>query len=289
MTRFSILTSVAMILALSAAGAQQSPRADTALRNQARAALPSGCGPLRITATPTDSQRRAARDLAQRGQQAAILGDRVSARSQLRDAAALDPTDPDLAYQLARAHESAGASGDATAEYCRFLSLAPDAPESAEVRERVAVLTAEAQQSPTPPARAGAGAAPALPPLSPQRALSLGLAIPGGGQFYAGRPVRGMITVAGAVGALAWGMSQQFGFREVEQTALDPFGNPYTFTAFEETTSRPRLGQGIAVAAALVVASAIDAFQFAKRTQEQGLVLEVVPSGSSLAIRFTRR
>ena len=283
-----MLIAAAAMLGAAAAGAQQPPRADSS-QASAAAVLPPGCVVVRITAPPTDSQRRAARDLAQRGQQAAILGDRVAALTQLREAAALDPADPDLAYQLARAHEGAGAAGDATLEYCRFLSLAPEAPEAAEVRERVAVLTAEAQERAALAARAARAATPALPALSPQRALSLGLIIPGGGQFYAGRPIRGMIAFGGAAVALGWGMSQRYGIREVEQSALDPFGNPYTYTALEETTSRPHLAQGIAAAAAIAVVSAIDAYNFSRRTRDQGLAIDLVPSGSSLALRVTLR
>lgn len=93
----------------------------------------------------TEAQRRAARDLAQKAQQSAILGDRTAARDQLRQAIALDPGNADLAYQSARAQESAGAVDDAALEYCRFLALAPNAPESSEARDRVAALTGSAQ------------------------------------------------------------------------------------------------------------------------------------------------
>lgn len=93
----------------------------------------------------TPEQRRAARELAQRAQQSAILGDRTAARDQLRQAAAVDPTNPDLAYQLARAQEALGATDDATAAYCRFLALAPNAPEAAEAKERLGALTRNAQ------------------------------------------------------------------------------------------------------------------------------------------------
>ena len=93
----------------------------------------------------TEQQKRAARELAQRAQQSAILGDRNAARDQLQQAAAMDPTNPELAYQLARAQEALGATEPATAEYCRFVALAPNAPEAAEVRERLAGLTRNTQ------------------------------------------------------------------------------------------------------------------------------------------------
>jgi len=63
----------------------------------------------------------------------------------LRQASALDPTNHDLAYQLARAQEAIGANDAAALEYCRFLALAPSAPEASEVRERIAVLTPRTQ------------------------------------------------------------------------------------------------------------------------------------------------
>jgi tetratricopeptide (TPR) repeat protein len=78
--------------------------------------------------------------MAQRARQSAILGDAAAELSQLRDAAGLDPTDPNLAFGLARAYESAGVPSDAAREYCRFLSLAPDASEAPDVRARVATL-----------------------------------------------------------------------------------------------------------------------------------------------------
>jgi tetratricopeptide (TPR) repeat protein len=121
---------------------------------QARAPLKRGlpvvaarpaCSPATQAGSTTPTRKKDARDLAQRAQQSAILGDRTAARDQLRQAVALDPTNPDLAYQLARAQEALGANDDASAEYCRFLALAPNAPEAAEARERVAGLTRTTQ------------------------------------------------------------------------------------------------------------------------------------------------
>jgi tetratricopeptide (TPR) repeat protein len=131
------------------------------------------------TRSSTAEQRKAARELAQRAQQSAILGDRTTARDQLRQAAAVDPANPDLAFQLARAHDGLGAGDAAAAEYCRFLALAPNAPEAAEARDRVAALTRS--QQPTLPAqllasfRAGITAYEAR--RYPQAAASFGTAI----------------------------------------------------------------------------------------------------------------
>jgi TM2 domain-containing membrane protein YozV len=199
--------------------AQASPRTGTATPTTPANAL---CPAVRPATPPSLEQRRAARDLAERAQQAAILGDRSSAREQLRQAGALDPRDPDLAYQLARANDAAGAPADAAAEYCRYLSLAPDGAEAAEARERVAILA--------PPVRASAPVTVAGR-LSPTRALSLGLVLPGAGQFYTGRPVAGAVALGVAAAGIGCAMTQRTSFTTSQETATDPFGNPYTYTA----------------------------------------------------------
>ena len=122
-----------------ASGAQTAAR-EPLKRALLRAAARPTCEVRPVTAQPSAAQRARARAMAQRGQQAAILGDRASARDELRQAAQLDPTDPDLAYQLARAQEAVGAPDLAVVEYCRFLALAPQAPEANEARERVSTL-----------------------------------------------------------------------------------------------------------------------------------------------------
>jgi tetratricopeptide (TPR) repeat protein len=142
------LTARAVLLLLAA------PLATSIVHAQGRPALKRGmptvaqratCPPAAAPKAVTTAQRRQARELAQRAQQSAILGDRTAARDQLRQAAALDPATSDLAYQLARAQEAVGATDDATAAYCAFLALAPNAPEAAEARERLAALSRSPQ------------------------------------------------------------------------------------------------------------------------------------------------
>jgi tetratricopeptide (TPR) repeat protein len=334
-----------------------------ALKRAVPAAPPrSACPAPSPVRAPSSAQRAQARQLAQRGQQAAILGDRVSARDQLRQAVMLDPTDPDLAYQLARANEMTGASADAAREYCRFLSLAPNAPEAAEARDRVATLAPAGGPSVVSPAvtafqqglaaydrarmpqaesafttaintrpdwadafydRAltrvarndAAGAATdferylrlkpeaedrlavvsridALRPvnLSPATALSLGLVIPGAGQFYAGRPGRGFLALAGAGAAIGCATRQSTSTTMVQETALDPFGNPYTFSRPVQSTSHPCLAPGLGVAAVIAAVSAIDAFNYTRRVSEQHQVaFELVPRADALVVGVSLR
>ncbi|HET9685393.1 MAG TPA: hypothetical protein VFP15_14905 [Gemmatimonadaceae bacterium] len=286
---------------------------------------------------PSADQQRRARDFAQRGQQFAILGDRAAARDQLRQAAALDPTNADLAYQFARAEESAGSEADAARAYCRFITLAPDAPEAAESRARLAQLMlstrhadslratsafargvaaytggqpdsadaafsatialapewgvayydrgvvregmgrrAEAANDfqqylrlePDAPSRAQLSTRIAdlqEAPLSPGKALGLGLVIPGAGQFYTRRPVRGALTLIGTGVALACGLSERVSNQSVEQTATDPFGNPYTYTTTRRVSDHPCRTPGLTAAGVLSLVSAIDAWRYARR------------------------
>jgi len=322
------------------------------------------CRPIPAPKPATEAQQRVARDLALRAQQSAILGDRAAARDQLKGAVTLDPASPDLAYQLARAQESAGSSDDAAAEYCRFLSLAPNAPEAAEAKERVAALTRNAQATVSDkiltPFRAGIAAYEAgrmsqaeasfttaikLQPdwadayydrsltyavrgeyelaardlqqylrykpeaedraavisriaslrgggLSPAAALGYGILIPGAGQFYTKRAVFGVVTLGAAGGAIAYAMQSGPVIEHYTETGTLPFnGGTYTYPATRQVNGRPHLLQGAAIAGAIGLSSAIEAFVYARhvnaREQRFSAVLE--PSTQGLALRLTLR
>jgi TM2 domain-containing membrane protein YozV len=268
----------AMALVSIGAGAQ-TPQGAAPVRGVSASAARGLCPAVRMVAPPTDAQRLAARALVQRAQQAAILGDRASAREQWRQAAALDPTDSDLAYQLARAHDGAGASAAAATEYCRFLALAPNAPEAPEARERVAILA---------PRSRAVIPEPSLP--SPTRALALGLVVPGAGQFYTGRPLRGAIALGAAGVAIGVGARTRTNVVLEQQTAFDPFGNPYTFTTTRTSSSRPWLAPALATAGAIAVASAIEAFAYTRHmNDDRRLALDLVPANRAMALRITVR
>jgi tetratricopeptide (TPR) repeat protein len=323
------------LLIAGTASAQRAAPTEPLLRSAPPVVTRSACSALPAAAAPTADRRRQALDLAQRGQQAAILGDRTGARDLLRRAAALDPANGDLAYQLARAEESAGTDAEAARAYCRFITLAPDAPEGADARTRLAQLMVSSRHADSTHAAAAFArglaayqrgqldsadvaftAALALSPdwpsayydravvrtalgrrneaasdfqqylrlepdatnrtrlssriaslqdapLSPARALAIGLVIPGGGQFYTGRNLRGALTLLGTGAALACGMRQSTSTEEVQQSATDPFGNPYTYTTTRRVTDRPCRTPGFTAAGLIAIVSAIDAYRFA--------------------------
>ena len=309
------------------------------------------CSAVKPTTSPTDEQRRQARDLAQRGEQAGILGDSPAALKALRDASTLDPTDPDLAYHLARAYETAKDAPSAAREYCRFLVLSPTAQEADEILEKVRILAppgidttkasalaafrsgmtafdhgrlvtadsafaraitfdstwAEAYYnlafvrqmrgdrasaranfaqylrfSPGAPDRAAVAARVAAltaPTLSSAQAFVLGVIIPGAGEFYARRPIRGVLTLAVVGGAVAYALQEKNTTKSVQVTATDPFGNPYSYTTTSVTTERPNLVIGAIAAGGIAAMSAIDAAIFAhfSGAEARRVAVSIVP------------
>jgi tetratricopeptide (TPR) repeat protein len=119
--------------------------------------FPDACGTFAIpTAAAADTAQ--ARDLAQRGYNAEMLGNLREASSLLRRALELDGADKSAAYHLGRVSEALGEPSPAIRAYCRYLALSPTAAERAEARQRVMSLSAA--QSPTPQASQVVAAAP---------------------------------------------------------------------------------------------------------------------------------
>lgn len=233
------------------------------------------CAPVATPAAPSADQRRAARDLVARAQEAAIVSDDGTARDLYQRAARLDPTDPAIAYALARSYESAR-DARAIGEYCRFLALQPNAPEAPDVRRRVAALTYEL----TP--RQAMVAAPPSPP-SPGGALALGIIIPGGGQYYTRRPVLGLLVTAATAGAVFYGLQQKTVTEMV--SATDPNGHTYQYPV--SRTERPNVGVGIGAAAGISLLAALEAYghaHAASRLVSTARALHVESTGRALAL-----
>ena len=108
----------------------------------------AACPRFPAPAPPSVAQREQARQRAALGQEAAIIGNQRSARDQLQRAAELDPTDGEVAYQLARVLDESGSADEAVRAYCRYLALTPTESDTAEVRARIAELTAGRRAAP---------------------------------------------------------------------------------------------------------------------------------------------
>jgi tetratricopeptide (TPR) repeat protein len=187
--------------------------------------------------------------------------------------------------ELRSAAESAEASGDRGGALQAWLVVQDVAPEDEQAGERIAALreelrgealrrqaelVAEATSDTTgrPPAAQPEQEEEQREPAvasslyNPGQALAMGLVVPGLGQFYTGRPVRGVLALGVASGALAAGMLTER--LEVDCRSVPVNNSCPAADVLDERTRRPYLAPAIAVAAGVALISAIDAFVTAR-------------------------
>ena len=112
------------------------------------------------------------------------------------------------------------------------------------------------------------------PVFSPGVAFARGL-LPGFGQFYTSRPVRGVIVLLVVAGSAGAAFVQRTTTTQVAYT--DPNGVPAPYTT--SSTDRPYFAPGLAAAAGLTIIAAIEAAVFANGTQRDASI--VAPRGST--------
>ncbi len=185
-------------------------------------------------------------DAFDQGLQAAGEGRREDALTAFGAAAAAHADFPEAQFNRAIVLESLGRGPEAIEAFRTYLLLRPDAPDAIQVSERIGQL------------QAGPGSIP-----SSGSALALGMLLPGGGQFYTGRPLGGVALLAIAGGAAAAALLVEEVdvrcLRAVEPGQACPPGD-----IIGESTSRPYLTYGLAGAGALMLAGAIEAFIHAR-------------------------
>lgn len=254
--RTTIAAAAILLTAPIAAGAQVPGVADRPGRCPASPVIP---------APVTPQARRDAQQFAGRAQAASIQGDNVAATDLYAKAAQLDPTDPGIAYSLGREYEATH-DERAMAQYCRFLALAPSAPEAANVRQRIADL-ALALPPDTSIVAVPVVQRDRMP--SPGAALISGLVVPGAGQFMTHNPAVGVVVLAISAGAAYWGLQSQNVTTQVTRTAVDPLGHSYQYQTAETQSQRPNLAAGVGAAAAVSVIAAIQAYSQARTGREK--------------------
>lgn len=100
-------------------------------------ACPAQVSPSELTvATQHDQANR----LASLGEQAALEGNHTAARDLYVQASQLDPREPSIAYRLGREDEETADTAAAVREYCRYLALAHDSPDTAQGTTRIRAL-----------------------------------------------------------------------------------------------------------------------------------------------------
>jgi hypothetical protein len=120
--------------------------------------------------------------------------------------------------------------------------------------------------------------------LSASQAFGLGVVIPGGGQFYTRRPVRGLLSLAGVGAAVAFAMTETKTPATTTKTAVDPFGILYTYSVTTAKTRRPYLVPGLGIAGGVALLSAIDAARYARSVRASSLSVSFATSGSGVGV-----
>ncbi len=135
-----------------------------------------------------------------------------------------------------------GNRAEALKDFEAYLAAVPTADDRAEVSRTIAILR--------------------RPVYSPGSALIRGV-IPGFGQLYTGRPVRGVLVLAAVATAAGLAAVQSTTTKQV--TYVDPNGIPAPYT--QEYTQRKFLVPGVATAVGLTALAAIEAALFANRSR----------------------
>ncbi|MES2524448.1 MAG: tetratricopeptide repeat protein [Gemmatimonadota bacterium] len=131
------MTRAAALFVLCIASTENASAQSLTIKRAMPGEVAPGCG---VSASGNTGLRRdnaEARRLAAEGQEAALGGDRVAARTAFSRAAALNPGDDRIAYELGRANEELSDTIAAVNEYCRYLVLSSEGREATDVRGRL--------------------------------------------------------------------------------------------------------------------------------------------------------
>jgi tetratricopeptide (TPR) repeat protein len=154
-----------------------------------------------------------------------------------------------------------GSRAEALRDFEAYLAAVPTADDRAEVTRTIATLRRPVY---------GAGSA-----------FIRGV-IPGFGQIYTGRPVRGVLVFAGAAAATGFAVVQTTTSKQIDYR--DPNGVPAPYT--QQYRERKYLVPGIATAAGLTVIGALEAVFYARRSSRGASVVQTGRISSvSAAIR----
>lgn len=158
-------------------------------------------------------------------------------------ATALAPAWADAMYDRGVILARLGRTSAAARDLRRYLELRPDAPDAIAVSERIGELQSVAT----------------VRTQSPGAALTLGILIPGMGQFYSGRALGGLTVLSLAGGAVAAGLL----IEDVKVRCLSdpgPDGSCPPGQVLREDVSHPYKVAGLGTAAAITLIGAIEAF-----------------------------
>jgi len=164
------------------------------------------------------------------------------------------PAAAEAIYNRGLARAAAGQRADALTDLEQFRAAAPTVDDRVQVARAIERLR--------------------RPVYSAGAAFGRGL-LPGFGQFYTGRPVRGVLALLLATGSAGAAFVQKTSTTRVAYTDPNGVSAPYTLS----TTERPYFAAAIGAAVGITVIAAIEAAVFANGTQSGASI--IAPRGSS--------
>ena len=166
------------------------------------------------------------------------------------------PTAAEAIYNRGLARAAAGQRADALTDLEQFRAAAPTVDDRVQVARAIERLR--------------------RPVYSAGAAFGRGL-LPGFGQFYTGRPVRGVLALLLATGSAGAAFVQKTSTTQVAYTDPNGVSAPYT----RSTTERPYFAAAIGAAVGITLIAAIEAAVFANGTQSGASI--IAPRGSTAA------
>ncbi len=160
----------------------------------------------------------------------------------------LSPAAPEGHYNRGLARSAIGQRADALADLEVYRAAAPSVEERVATARAIDVLR--------------------RPVYSPGVAFARGI-VPGFGQFYTARPVRGVIVLSAVAGAVAAAVAQQTTERTINY--VDPNGVPAPYT--ESFTERRYFTAGLAAAVGITALGALEAVWYANRSQRGASII----------------
>lgn len=165
------------------------------------------------------------------------------------------PMAPEGFFNRGLAFAAAGKRANALSDLEQFRAAAPTVDDRVAVGRAIEILR--------------------RPVYSPGKALAFSI-VPGMGQFYTGRPVRGVILLVAVAGSVAFALQEQTTETQVSYT--DPNGQPAPYT--QTTVDRPNFETGMAIALGLTIVGGIEAVWFARRSQQGASIVARRGAGS---------
>lgn len=163
----------------------------------------------------------------------------------------LAPDWADAVYNRGVIRDRQGDIEGAVADFQQYLFLRPMGEDGITVSQRIGQLQSSS------------------PPLSPSTTLTLGMFLPGMGQFYSGRNLGGLTVLALAGGVAAAG----FLIKEIETKCVGSVpqgGECPPDRLISEVTTKPYLTQSLIAAGAVTVIGAVEAFIKVRRGDSRG-------------------